>query len=70
MAGPNLPFKDVPGRIGGDYTRVDDPVTKQQLEWLQTKLLARSNARFMIAGHKADLRNGWGPNRTIQRRSI
>ena len=46
-------------RGGVSHTRVDDPVTKQQKEWLQSELVARSNAPFMIAGRKADLRNGW-----------
>lgn len=47
------------GRGCGSPMRVDDPECKQQKEWLQTELVARSNAPFMIAWRKAVLRNAW-----------
>ena len=48
-----------PGRECAIRARSEAPATKQQKEWLQTELVAPSNAPFMIAGRKADLRIYW-----------
>lgn len=56
------------GRDCGSITRVDDPVSNQQKEWLQSELVARSNAPLMIACAR-QISATAGPNWTIQRRT-